>query len=160
MVLAVPSANYARLAEICAGQDVEPIILGTFGNNGRLELKYGDKLVGELDMAFLHDGIPQRHMAAEWRVASGEWPVNANPKSEIRNPKSALLALLAHPDTRSKEDVIRIYDHEVQGGTAVKPLTGSANHGPSDATVLVPSIPKLHNSQFTIHNSQFNAAQP
>ncbi len=68
MVFAVPPANYERMAEICAGQDVEPIILGTFGNNGRLELKYGDKLVGELDMAFLHEGIPQRHMVAEWTV--------------------------------------------------------------------------------------------
>jgi phosphoribosylformylglycinamidine synthase subunit PurSL len=55
MVLAVPPAHFARLAEICAGQDVEPIILGTFGNNGRLELKYGEKVVGELDMAFLHE---------------------------------------------------------------------------------------------------------
>ena len=33
---------------------------------------------------------------------------------------------------------MRLYDHEVQGGTAVKPLVGSANHGPSDAAVLVP----------------------
>jgi phosphoribosylformylglycinamidine (FGAM) synthase-like amidotransferase family enzyme len=41
--------------------------------------------------------------------------------------------------------VVRLYDHEVQGGTAVKPLVGIANHGPSDATVLVPQ-----NSQMTI----------
>jgi phosphoribosylformylglycinamidine synthase len=34
--------------------------------------------------------------------------------------------------------VIRRYDHEVQGGTAVKPLVGVHDHGPSDATVIVP----------------------
>ena len=43
-----------------------------------------------------------------------------------------LLALLAHPNIASKADVIRIYDHEVQGGTVVKPLTGAMNDGPSD----------------------------
>jgi phosphoribosylformylglycinamidine synthase subunit PurSL len=46
--------------------------------------------------------------------------------------------LLAGPNIASKEDVIRIYDHEVQGGTVVKPLTGAQDDGPSDACVLKP----------------------
>ena len=50
----------------------------------------------------------------------------------------ALLDLLAHPNIASKAAVIRIYDHEVQGGTVVKPLTGAADDGPSDAAVLHP----------------------
>jgi len=137
MVLAVPPANFARLAEICAGQDVEPTVLGTFGNDGRLHIHYGDTLVGELDMEFLHNGIPQRLLNAEWRVRSAELK-ETTPHSTLRTPHSALLRLLAHPDIRSKEGVIRRYDHEVQGGTAVKPLTGYANHGPSDAAVIVP----------------------
>jgi phosphoribosylformylglycinamidine synthase subunit PurSL len=49
-----------------------------------------------------------------------------------------LLKLLAHPNIASKASVIRIYDHEVQGGTVVKPLTGVQNDGPSDACVLKP----------------------
>jgi len=63
--------------------------------------------------------------------------------------------LLAHPDIRSKEDVVRVFDHEVQGGTAVKPLVGIANHGPSDATVLVPQ-----DSQFTIDDLRFTKGDP
>ena len=149
MVLAVPPDRFDRLAEICAGQDVEPTVLGTFGENGRLHIYYGDTLVGELDMGFLHDGIPQRHLSAEWRVRSAELK-ETTPHSALRTPHSALLRLLAHPDIRSKEGVIRRYDHEVQGGTAVKPLVGPHNHGPSDAAILVPQP-----SQFTIQNSQF-----
>jgi phosphoribosylformylglycinamidine synthase len=49
-----------------------------------------------------------------------------------------LLILLSHPNTASKADVIRTYDHEVQGGTVVKPLTGVMNDAPSDAVVLKP----------------------
>ncbi len=50
-----------------------------------------------------------------------------------------LLDLLAHPNIASKAATIRIYDHEVQGGTRVKPLTGVMNDGPSDACVIKPS---------------------
>ncbi len=49
-----------------------------------------------------------------------------------------LLKLLAHPNIASKADVIRMYDHEVQGGTAVKPLIGVMNDAPSDAVVIKP----------------------
>jgi phosphoribosylformylglycinamidine synthase len=49
-----------------------------------------------------------------------------------------LIRLLASPNIASKEAVIRRYDHEVQGGTVVKPLTGSNNDGPSDAAVIRP----------------------
>ena len=46
--------------------------------------------------------------------------------------------MLAHPNIRSKEEIVRRYDHEVQGGTAVKPLVGANKHGHGDAAVLVP----------------------
>jgi phosphoribosylformylglycinamidine synthase len=68
-----------------------------------------------------------------------------------------LLALLAMPETRSNEDVVRRYDHEVQGGTVVKPFVGFANIGPSDATVLAPldalRRTALHNRRTTAGES-------
>jgi phosphoribosylformylglycinamidine synthase len=36
--------------------------------------------------------------------------------------------------------VVRRYDHEVQGGSVVKPFTGVANDGPSDAAVVRPIL--------------------
>jgi phosphoribosylformylglycinamidine (FGAM) synthase-like enzyme len=36
--------------------------------------------------------------------------------------------------------VIRQYDHEVQGGSVVKPLTGITNDGPGDAAVIQPKF--------------------
>ena len=43
---------------------------------------------------------------------------------------AVLLDLLAHPNIASKADVVRVYDHEVQGATVVKPLTGAKDDGP------------------------------
>ena len=38
----------------------------------------------------------------------------------------------------SKEWIIRQYDHEVQGASVIKPLTGFTNDGPCDAAVIKP----------------------
>jgi phosphoribosylformylglycinamidine synthase len=48
--------------------------------------------------------------------------------------------VLAAPNVCSKEWVIRQYDHEVQGGSVIKPLVGVQNDGPSDAAVIMPVL--------------------
>ncbi len=40
----------------------------------------------------------------------------------------------------SKEWIIRQYDHEVQGGSVVKPLVGAHDDGPGDAAVVAPVL--------------------
>jgi phosphoribosylformylglycinamidine synthase len=144
MVLSVSPEAWPRLKEICDGQDIEAVSIGQFEKSGRLQLFYEATQVGDLDMKFLHDGLPRREMAAEW-VEVVEKPIGLeflDPKAPEEAPDvdltPSLLALLSHPNIRSKEDVVHRYDHEVQGGTTVKPLVGVANHGPSDAAVLVP----------------------
>lgn len=157
MVLAVPPQNWPRLQALCAGQNVEATKLGEFTGDGRIRITYGDRLVGDLATDFLHDGLPRRRLQAHWQPSgdkvarrqgdkAAEQPVTGSPLHHI------ILSLLRHPDIRSKEDVIRRYDHEVQGGTAVKPLTGTHNHGPSDAAVLVPQPAQIANRQSSIEN--------
>jgi phosphoribosylformylglycinamidine synthase len=51
-----------------------------------------------------------------------------------------LKEMLSRLNICSKESMIRQYDHEVQGGTVVKPLVGRFNDGPSDAAVLRPIL--------------------
>ena len=134
MVLAVPPANWPQVAAICAGLHIDATVLGHFNGEGRIRIRHGERLVGDLDVAFLHDGIPRRHLKAVWRPPA---PTALTFAADERFDDD-LLALLASPDIRSKEHVIRTYDHEVQGGTVIRPLVGVADHGPSDAAVLVP----------------------
>jgi len=150
MVLAVPPENLPRLQVICAGQDVEIVVIGIFEPTGRLILHYGDKLVGDVAMDFLHDGIPQRQLEAVW--SAQEVTQAALPDVDLRQ---TLLGLLAMPTIRSKESVIRRYDHEVQGGTAIKPLVGVDNHAPADAAVIVPMhSPSLMHPAMTSDKTQ------
>ena len=53
-------------------------------------------------------------------------------------PADPVLALLAHPNGASNDDIIRRYDHEVRGGTVVRPYVGPEADGPGDAAVLKP----------------------
>lgn len=150
MVLAVAPECWDSLQAISAGQDVEAVCIGEFNDTGRLTLYYGDRLVGEISTQFLHEGIPLRQLDAVWTPPAFE---QAQPLSNV-DYADTLLKLLAHPNIASKESVVRRYDHEVQGGTVVKPLLGTANHGPADASVLVP-LDTRHRTNGAAHPKGF-----
>jgi len=133
MVLAVPRENMARLQTICEGRDVEMTVIGEFTGDRELVLHFADEVVARLEMAFLHDGLPRRHMRATWQQK--RHPEPAVLEDDL---STTLLDLLAEPDIRSKEDIVRRYDHEVQGATVIKPFVGLRSDGPSDAAVLRP----------------------
>ena len=137
MVLAVPVSNLAALQSICDTFDVELTDIGAFNASGHLSVRYGDQVVLDLANEFLHEGLPRRSLIA----VSGQQSAVSGQSSRVTQPSNynaALLALLASPNIASKANVIHLYDHEVQGGTVVKPLTGVLNDGPSDACVLKP----------------------
>ncbi len=149
MVLAVPADRLASLREICEEEGVELAALGMFGTPGReLILKYYGEEVGRMSMEFLHDGLPRETREAVWAPGRGVGGSEAGvrtggtPVPLGLSVRETLLALLAHPNIASKRWIINQYDHEVQGGTIVKPLAGpvgdGSGDGPSDAAVVRP----------------------
>jgi len=136
MVLAVPSANLARVAEVCEAFDVEWCDLGTFGTAEReLILRWHGAEVGRLSTRFLADALPMPTRDAHFiakadpAMVSGWTPASC---------QEALLRLLRHPNIASKHWIVRQYDHEVQGASVIKPLVGPGQKGPSDAAVIRP----------------------
>ncbi len=146
MVLAVPPEQWPRLQKLCAGEDVEATALGRFEATGRLRLSYQERQVGDLDLHFLHHGRPAVVRQASWRAGSVSDrsfpPVAYAPGSPTcpENFNDSLLKILASPNVCSKEWIIRQYDHEVQGGSVIKPLVGLHEDGPGDAAVLMPVL--------------------
>src|SRR5690349_21809146 len=67
MVLAVPPEHVDELLGICAIEEVEASILGTFTDDHRLTVTYHGQTVANMDMAFLHDGGPERTLEAVWQ---------------------------------------------------------------------------------------------
>ncbi len=149
MVLAVPPAKLAALLEICAIEEVEASIIGVFTGDQRLKVTYHGELIADLTMAFLHDGRPARTLDAQWQPPQGDAVASYLKQMQgttravtlqSTSAADALLALLSHPTIASKEQVVRRYDHEVQGATILKPLVGRSGNGPGDAAVLQPIL--------------------
>jgi len=134
MVLAVAPENVSALQVLCDTFDTELTDIGEITGKGRLVVRYAETVVVNMDNEFLHEGIPQRQLKA---IISNQLSVS-NEALPILNIKEHLLHLLSSPNIASKAHVIRIYDHEVQGGTVVKPLTGIEADAPSDAAVIKP----------------------
>ncbi|MFH1541069.1 MAG: phosphoribosylformylglycinamidine synthase subunit PurL [Elusimicrobiota bacterium] len=141
MVLAVPKKNIKKILKIFSDEDVEATILGEFTNSGKLEGFYKNDKVLDLDMNFLHDGLPKKKMVAVWKdQAKKSFHVckNIYGRAQVRKPLDVLKKLLSSLNICSKEWVVRQYDHEVQAKTIIKPLVGKNNDGPSDAAVIKP----------------------
>lgn len=136
MVLAVPPNKVDQLISIFQDEGVEATIIGEFTNTRQLELFYEGNLVGDLDMKFLHKGLPQLEKEAIWELPQHPEPDFPQP-TDLRED---LLCILTSWNVCSKEWVIRQYDHEVQGGSVLKPLTGVNNDGPSDAAIVRPML--------------------
>ena len=89
-----------------------------------------------MSMDFIHNGVPAINRKAVW-----ERPKFAEPKLPLaENLTSDLLGLLSNLNIASKEWIIRQYDHEVQGGSVLKPLQGVNGGGPGDASITRPIL--------------------
>lgn len=134
MLLAVPHECVDELMALFKSQDVEAAVIGEFTDDRRLHLFYHESLVCDLEMDFLHDGIPQVEREAVWQPSKYPEPDFTCPADFGKD----LLLILGSWNVCSKEWVIRQYDHEVQGGSVLKPLVGKDEDGPGDAAVIRP----------------------
>jgi len=136
MTLAVPPEKIDRFLDLARRMDVEATVLGEFTDSGNFHVLYDGRTVAYLEMDFLHNGYPKMELRAVWQR-------KVNPEPQFEDPldlTSDLKSVLSRYNVCSKESVIRQYDHEVQGGSIVKPLVGTLNDGPSDAAVLRPLL--------------------
>jgi phosphoribosylformylglycinamidine synthase len=136
MVLAVKPENLKAITKIFDDENVQSTVIGKFTGDKKLTLRYNGREVAKLDMEFWHEGVPKYSRKAVWKT-----PQLAEPSiPEKDNYNDELLRILSSYNVASKEWVIRQYDHEVQGGSVVKPLTGVNNDGPGDAAVIQPKF--------------------
>ncbi len=137
MTLAVPPRHMEEFMQLAGEMDVEATALGEFTDSGFFHVTYGDKPVASLHMDFVHEGVPQMRLVAEWKQ-----PRHADAKIEVADADQGglLKTMLGRLNICSKEYVIRQYDHEVKGGSVIKPLVGVKRDGPADAGVVRPRL--------------------
>ena len=147
MIVVLPKKNLKKFVKICQKYNTEASVLGKFDNSKKLNVYFGKEQICNLDMQFLHHGLPKKVLQAIHprgvKATPGvtEGLLRGGPKSE----KEWILVsekVLSSGDVCSKEPIVRMYDHTVQGTSVLPPFTGVKMDGPNDAVVIRPLLDK------------------
>ncbi|HEV2520441.1 MAG TPA: phosphoribosylformylglycinamidine synthase subunit PurL [Thermoplasmata archaeon] len=134
MLLEVEPADLPALFGIFRRFDVPATEVGQFARGGEERLFYRGQPAGRLSLGFRVEPPMLR------RPHRPRTPRRARHRTVPDTGLGRLIeAQILSDDCRSRESLVRVYDHEVQGRTVVKPLHGrpqSPSHG--DAAVLRP----------------------
>ncbi len=119
MTLAVPKKKWKKFHEIMKDRGVEATIIGKFTNSKKCLVTYKTKKIVDLDMEFLHNGLPQKKQISE--DFQKEYSVSKIPPISI---SSVLSEYMGELNLSSTEYIVGQYDHEVQAGSVLKPIQG------------------------------------
>ncbi len=139
MTLAVSPDKLPRFMHLAERYQVEATDLGCYTDTGLFWVTDHGRPVTLLHMDFFHDGLPRMELEARWSVPEpGDFP-----PAEPEDHGAVLKGMLGRLNICSKAYWVRQYDHEVQAGTAIKPLVGEQDDGPSDAAVFRPLLDSM-----------------
>ncbi len=144
MTLAVPPKKWKNLANLMQRRGVEAAVIGRFTDSGDCIVKYHGKTIVNLDMEFLHNGLPVRPMktkkpAPPYSSSKAEGRVEKFSISSNNNYSRKLHEILQRSGITSYSFISQQYDHEVQAGSVLKPLQGKGRVN-SDAAVFKPVL--------------------
>lgn len=135
MTLAVPKKKWKKFSDLMKRRGVEATVIGEFTDSGKCLVDYNGKKVMDVEMEFLHDGLPPRPIKTNFVIQN-----NYEPKFEsLDDLTDSLHSMLKRPNIASFEFISQQYDHEVQGGSVIKPLQGKGRVN-GDATVIRPVL--------------------
>lgn len=120
MTLAVPPENIEKLQSLLAKRGSESWVIGTFTDSGKCHVTWNGQTVMDLDMDFLHDGLPETPLNTTFTRGGNPEPTLPEPADYAET----ILLMLSRLNICSKEFVATQYDHNVQGSAVLGPLQG------------------------------------
>ena len=135
MTLAVPKEKWDSFNDLMKRRGVEATVIGEFTNSGKCVVDYDGNNVMDIDMEFLHNGLPPRPIKTTFTRKTHEEPTFGC----LEDLTASLHGMLGRQNIASFEFISKQYDHEVQGGSVIKPLQGRGRVN-GDATVIKPRL--------------------
>lgn len=121
MTLSVPKKKMHVFKKLMEDRGVEATVIGEYTDSGRCEVDYNGHKIMDIDMDFLHDGLPKHHLKTTRMTQKNHEPVLK--KKDLYTED--LLDLLQINNVGSFAFISEQYDHEVQSSSVLKPLSGA-----------------------------------
>ncbi|MDP9249252.1 MAG: AIR synthase-related protein [bacterium] len=137
MTLSVPKNKWFTFKKLMHSRGVEATVIGKFTSSGSCVVKYTGKKIMDIDMEFLHNGLPKQHLQT-----AETYNKHTEPDETEFNPKLAnqdLEKLLGEKNIAGFAFISEQYDHEVQASSVLKPLSGRGRIN-TDAQVFCPVL--------------------
>jgi len=135
MTLAVSPSKWKTLHALMESRGVEATVIGEFTDSGKAVVQWKGKTVMDIDMEFLHNGLPKQHLITT--------PItHTYPEPKILKNSShtqTLENLLSVNNLSGFSFISQQYDHEVQASSVLKPLSGRGRIN-TDAQVFRPVL--------------------
>lgn len=152
MGLTTRPEHLSELKKLAEKHGIELTVLGTFNDSGKFFVKYNELACVYLDINFLHDGGPKFELDAEW-LTPEERKLKEPKAVNVKDHNKMLKKLLANENICSYNYIVRQFDHEVQGGSAIKPLSGKYADVHGDASVTRPILKSYKGIAFSTANN-------
>ena len=120
MTLSVPKGKWKVFHDLMKSRGVEATAIGEFTNSGKAIVQWNNKVIMDIDMEFLHDGLPKHHLSTAPIIHKNAEPTLVTKKSYT----DVLETLLKNKNMSGFSFISEQYDHEVQGSSVLKPLSG------------------------------------
>ncbi|MBW2978188.1 phosphoribosylformylglycinamidine synthase subunit PurL [Candidatus Woesearchaeota archaeon] len=132
MTLSVPDNKLKEFIELMERRGVEAVVIGKFNDTDRAIVNFNGKEIFNIEMDFLHNGLPKR------KLETKKYPYNTEePEIKVDNQQELFEKILGSHNNCGFEFISKQYDHEVQNNSAVKPLQGKGRVN-GDASVIKP----------------------
>lgn len=135
MTLAIPKKNWKKFSDLMQRRGVEATVIGEFTKSGKCVVSFNGKTIMDVDMQFLHNGLPKRIMTTSFVKPLVEEPS----LPEEKTLTNSLTEMLSRLNISSYEFISQQYDHIVQGNAVLGPLQGRGRIN-ADTSVIRPVL--------------------
>ena len=140
MTLSVPKNKWKIFHDLMESRGVGATVIGEFTNSGKCVVSYKGKTIMDMDMEFLHNGLPKRHLRTTPYIHTYPEPTTPNPLLTKEGGYTKTLEdLVGSLNLSGFGFISEQYDHEVQASSVLKPLSGAGRIN-TDAQVFRPVL--------------------
>ena len=133
MTLSVSKNKWPAFKKLMESRGVDAHIIGEFTKEKKCIVRNNGKIIMDMPMEFLHDGLPVRQLYSK-KIQNVFKEPNL-PKGQNRTKQ--FLDLIGSENVASNRWISEQYDHEVQSASVLKPLSGRGLIN-TDAQVIKP----------------------